>query len=226
MRLTASLAALSALSITLFVHPAAAQMQTGPSIQTNRAGALERAPTPRPRFTAEAMIIHAINETGWDRSGSDEVYVVFEDRNNGQRRFTESFGDVDTGETRRIRGANACMGPLDYAGYDNAYMPPAAWRCRSPGEAGGLDFTITLYEQDGWSPFACAVTPNQQAYKKNCDDDLIANFAYRYSAARLVQMMPEIGDMRRITTETRGGYALTFRLRRLPDAFDPPVVLQ
>lgn len=224
MRLSIALA--TACAAIVLANPIAAQAQLGPITQADRAGTLQRAPSPRPRFVAEALVIHAHNETGWDRAGSDEVYAVFEDGNNGQRRFTANFGDVDSGESRRIGGQQRCIAPLDYAGYDSSYNPPATWECRSPGEAGGLDFRITLYEADGWSPMACAAVPNQQAYKKNCDDDEIAVFQHRFTVSELLALMPNVGDGRRITTPTRGGYAVTFRLRRLPDAFDPTPVLQ
>ncbi|MBY0565597.1 MAG: hypothetical protein K2P58_15615 [Hyphomonadaceae bacterium] len=206
--------------------PAVAQPQLGPIVQGNPVGPLERQPTPRPRFVVEGLSFRAHNETGWDRAGSDEVYVVFEDRNNGQRRFTPKFGDVDSGESRTIGRRQRCIAPLEYAGFDSGGFPPSTWRCRAPGEAGGLDFSITLYEEDGWSPMACASAPGQPAYKKNCDDDEIASFRHSYTTGALLTLMPNVGDTHIVTTPTRGGYAFTFRLRRLPGAFDPPPILQ
>jgi hypothetical protein len=218
--------ALAAAAVIFLAAPAAAQSSFGGINRAPEVGPLERAPTPRPRFVAEAIGFHAHNETGLDVAGSDEVYAVFEDRFSGQRRLTQTFGDVDTGESRTFGRRQRCIAPLEYAGYDSAYMPPSTWRCLSPGAGAGLDFSITLYEADGWSPMACAVTPNQQAYKKNCDDDLIASYRHQYSAAALLALMPNVGDTHIVTEPQRGGYDLTFRLRRLDDAFDPPVVLQ
>lgn len=226
MRLNSALAAgFAAIMLTV---PATASAQLGTfNTQVNRiTGPAQRTPAARPRFVVEAVRFRAHDETGPDWGGSDEVYAVFEDRNNGQRRFTRTFGDVDTGEQRNFVNQESCIGPLDYAGYDSSYRPPASWECRAPGEAGGLDFSIILYEEDGWSPIACAVTPNQQAYKKNCDDNAIAVYEYQFTAARLLGFMPNVGDLREITTPTRGGYDLTFRMRRLADARDPPPVLQ
>lgn len=221
MRLTIALAALSA--AIAFATPLAAHAQFGPINRAPQAGTFEQAPAPSPRFVAEAISFHAHDETGWDRAGSDEVYAVFADVN-GQRRFTEDFGDIDSGDTQGIGRRQRCIAPLDYAGYDSAGFPPSTWRCRAPGDS-SLDFSITLYEKDGWSPFACAGAPGQPAYKKNCDDDQIAVFQHRYTMGALLTLMPNVGDVHRVTTETRGGYAFTFRLRRLPDAFNPtPVV--
>lgn len=220
------LIALAAASAAIvFANPVAAQAQLGPAVQVDRAAVLQQAPTPRPRFVAEALVIHAYNETGWDSAGSDEVYAVFYETHTGQHRFTQDFGSMDSGDNQRIGRRQSCIAPLEYAGYDSAGFPPATWRCRAPGET-SLDFRITLYEKDGWSPMACAAPPNTPSYRKNCDDDEIASFHQRYSTSELLALMPNVGDLRRVTTPTRGGYAFTFRLRRLPDAFDPPPVLQ
>lgn len=222
MRLIIPLAVLSA--AIAFASPIAAYAQLGPIVQGNRAGTFERLPTPRPRFVAEAIAFHAHNETGWDRAGSDEVYVVFADVS-GQHRFTQDFGNIDSGDMQRIGGQQRCIAPLEYAGYDSAGFPPATWGCRAPGES-SLDFSITLYEKDGWSPIACAGVPGQPAYKKNCDDDQIASFQHRYTTRALLTLMPNVGDRHVVLTPTRGGYAFRFRLRRLPDALDPTPVLQ
>ncbi len=223
MRLTIALAAAAA--ALAFAAPAVAQYQLGPAARADRVVTVQpRTPT-RPRFVAEAVSFRAHNETGLDRAGSDEVYAVFQDQS-GQHRFTSTFGDIDSGDTQTIPRRERCIAPIEYAGYDSAGFPPATWGCLSPGEAGGLAFTITLYERDGWSPVACAGAPGQPAYKKNCDDDAIAAFEHRFSPSRLLALMPNVGDTHFVTTPQRGGYDFTFRLRRLANAADPTPVLQ
>lgn len=225
MRLITLFAAASAALV--FADPASAQSHHfGDVVKHDLNLTVQAPPAPRPRFIVEAIGFHAFDETGPDWPGSDAVYAVFEDSANGQRRFTRTFGDVDSGESRTIGGAQVCIAPLEYAGWDNTRQPPPSWGCKAPGATGDLDFKITLYEQDGWSPMACAGDPSQQAFSKNCDDDRIGSYHHHYTAASLVTMMPHVGDTRVVTENRLGGYNFTFRLRRLQDAVDPPVILQ
>ena len=56
-----------------------------------------------PQFVAEAVLFKAIDETGYDWAGSDEVYAVFSDLNPTlDDLVTAEYGDVDAGETRNF----------------------------------------------------------------------------------------------------------------------------
>lgn len=210
--------------------PMQAHAQGGPTIGNDRApvGAqvLTRDPGPatpvtRNRYIITAQRFHAHDETGPDWPGSDEVYLVFEDAASGQRRFTRTYGDIDSGDTQSIHPTESCIGPLGEVILDSRNYPPATWTCIGPGLTGDIAFNITLYEADGWSPMACAAAPGVTPTKKNCDDDQIGSLNRRFTAAALRNLMPNVNDIHEETARL-GGYSVTFRIQRLSDTTDAP----
>jgi hypothetical protein len=88
-----------------------------------------------PQFVAEAMSFKAIDESGVDWAGSDEVYAVFSDLNPNLRDpFTSTYGDVDTGETRTFGPDERCIAPRSKCDH---------------GVSEILHFEVAFWEEDG-----------------------------------------------------------------------------
>jgi hypothetical protein len=64
-----------------------------------------------PQFVAEAVSFHAIDESGYDWAASDEIYAVFADYSQPNSRVSETFKNVDTGDTRNFAQHDRCMTP-------------------------------------------------------------------------------------------------------------------
>jgi hypothetical protein len=65
-----------------------------------------------PQFVAEAVSFKAIDESGYDWAGLDEVYAVFSDSNpNLMDVVTSTYEDVDAGETRAFGPDGLCIAP-------------------------------------------------------------------------------------------------------------------
>ena len=91
-----------------------------------------------PQFTAEAVSFRAIDESGWDAAGSDEVYAFFSDGSPNDL-ITATYEDVDTGETRTFGPQERCITPRPACdrGFSEipaslSSMPRTTHRSRSP----------------------------------------------------------------------------------------------
>ena len=189
-----------------------------------------------PRFVVEAVSFTAIDESGLDWAGSDEVYAVWTSA--GTRAVTSVFGDVDTIETRSFLSGQRCIYPIrpPKAGNTDLYAGDGdEWGCWAAGRSGPVEFSVWLFEDDsGGFP------PCFDGAKVDCYDDLIGTFDFSLSSEELVaHALPAEGSSRLIT-ETLGGpcghqppgnvcgyspfsptgpeYKFRFRLTRVADA--------
>jgi hypothetical protein len=183
-----------------------------------------------PQFTAEAASFRAIDESGWDRAGSDEVYAVFSDGTPDDL-VTSTYGDVDTGETRTFGPQERCIMPRS--------------RC-DHGVSEILHFDVAFFEEDRGllpgSTFCHGILPGTHAELRGgkCEpyDDLIGRGSVLSSREELLAALPRVGDSveRKLLlggpcgyqpdqplcgtglfTPTGPEYELTYRIRRLPD---------
>jgi hypothetical protein len=180
-----------------------------------------------PRYTIEAISFKALNETGLDIFGSDEIVARYSvgDRST----FTGVYGDVDTGETHQLRSGQQCVYPA--VDPDGAYNH--SWSCLPRGAPGPVAFQVTLYEYDGTlrqiltnSTQICLHGSNYLITR--CDDVQLASTAVgsrqiAYTEAELATAMPTIGMsvMETIPIGTR--YEVNFRLTRKRGTIVPPV---
>ncbi|MBP6877167.1 MAG: hypothetical protein KBC34_04030 [Phenylobacterium sp.] len=202
----------------------------------------ETALTTRPRFQVEAVGFRAHNETGWDFLGSDEVIAVFD--TGTYRVMTDTFGDVDGGESRTFRDGQTCISPAtDNSGGDRA------WSCAPNGAAGPVSFIAALYEYDGvrfpagfcvHGGDATDLLPPQST---DCRVDgevavLIGRRPVRLNVAELVAAMPRVGDAYNGSVSLFGGcdgdcvsggtfgpspdYTLRYRIVRMNDEIVTP----
>lgn len=183
--------------------------------QPNRLGRTEA------RFQVIPVKLHANNETGPDRLGSDEIYVIFRDPQTNSGVRTPIFGGFDTGEDRNFAQAQACVTPIGrtLAGADGA---PQAWECREGGGRGPLSFSVEIYEDDGDTPpgrasyYSQCTPPQGPSPQPSCEDDLVGRFDFAFSLERLLAELPQPGA-ERTYRRALGGYVLEYRLVRLND---------
>jgi len=200
------------LTLLFFVQAPIALAQPG-VVAPRQPGANVRPPeaavTTRPRFKVEAIGFRAHNETGWDFLGSDEVIAVF---NAGDYRvMTDTFGDVDGGESRTFRAGQTCIWPAtDVPGHDRS------WSCAPNGAPGPVSFNAALYEYDG-SRFPAGFCVRNSGptdllppQSQNCRIDsevasLIGSRPVRMSVAELTAALPRAGDSLEGSLQLFGG---------------------
>ena len=202
----------------------------GPTVPPN--------PIRQPRYVLQAIQFHAIDESGYDWLGSDEIFGAF--YADGNIAMTDVFGDVDTGDTRQFGVTERCITPIAalVPGTDDgdgrwSSESGDQWRSAEQGRAAPIDVTIALFEDD--SPFefwtwSCFYRDNVPPH--DCPDDRIGERDLSFSAAELAAVMPAVGDAYEETIELGGvcggadgcgatgpWYSVTYRLTRFPDAF-------
>jgi hypothetical protein len=154
--------------------------------------------TTQPRYTVEAHGFKAVDESGADWTGSDEVFGVFEE-DRGYLSVMRRYGDVDTGEFRRLHNHERCIYPhrvLHTNGTSSAigpllWPPSDTWECNPRGAAGPFNLHVTLWEDDQDHDPGTEFDPY---IIRDEDDDLIGYADWSYSAAQLASELPEVGD--------------------------------
>ena len=171
-----------------------------------------------PRFSVEAVSFRALDETGWDRFGADEVHAVFVDFNPLRERATSVYEDVDANETKKFRAADRCIAPQP--------------TCETGSKQ--LYFGVALWEKDPALNFfvpTCAVAANSRANFDDgiCrEDDLIGRVQLAFTQTRLLGMLPNVGDVVEREVKPTGGagsYRFTYRITRLANV-DRTVVIE
>jgi hypothetical protein len=199
------------------------------------------------RFKLEALSFRALNETGIDRLGSDEVYVTIHVPARKVATRTQVFLDVDAGErATSIPLDQSCILPIAGVSASNHTQfffadQGARWSCSPDGAPGPFSFRVVLREKDpegGCYPpyFYCYLDP---AYVEGREpgpiggrDDLIGRHTVVYSMDELMAL--QVGQVveekvwlrpcKRPAPEAyycapwEAEYEFTWRLTRLPDA--------
>lgn len=183
------------------------------SAQPDRRGETQTVTVTLPQFIVQAVSFKAIDETGWDWTGSDEVHAVFADFNPINERATSEYDHVNAGETIAFIADDQCISPL-------------------PDCSHGSDrvrFAVALWEADvdlGFSGIFGLDKPDQigahDMYETGIDsgDDLIGRAQVAFSRIQLLGTLPNVGDVveRQLTlTGGAGDYRFNYRITRLPD---------
>lgn len=164
-----------------------------------------------PQFVVEAVSFRAVDETGVDWPGSDEVHWVFAGWDPFDERATTVYGDVDSGDKRNFRAVDRCIAPQ-----------PDCSRGASV-----VRFAVAAFEKDpdvGFSGLFGLQKPRRAHSHDMYDsgisigDDLIGRVAVGFSRQQLLGTLPTVGDV--VEREIRplggaGSYRLTYRIRRL-----------
>jgi hypothetical protein len=223
---------------------AGAQAQPAPEVQPGNV-----TPGSLARFKLEAVSFRALNETGIDRFGSDEVYVSIHVPAHKVATRTQVFEDVDAGKTTNIPADQSCIlaiagvsGPTSFS----AYKSGDRWSCSRDGAPGPFSFTVVLRERDDrlvncLLPLGCqydhGIVEGEELRPIDDDqDDLIGRHTVVYSMEELTAL--RVGQVKQESVQLRpcikpapqlyycapweAEYQFTWRLTRLPDA--EPVV--
>lgn len=227
----AALAAVSSLATTV-----EASAQTGPHTRVGRnnvTGVLTQ-----PRFIVEAVSFKAVDESGPNSPGADEVAAWFQSGNSAV--FSREFGGVDTSETVTFGDRERCIYPLaDSDGRENR-----AWDCAAGGAIGPIRFTVILAEIDPnylfWTGFCFTVGTPDDVFERSDDincrvtegnwDTLFRHeFSYGVSEilARLDPSCRCFTETARYTEEDWRGdtvYDFTFRVTRVDGGGERPAI--
>jgi hypothetical protein len=182
-----------------------------------------------PQFVAEAVRFKAIDESGFDWAGSDEVRAVFSDLNpNLSDLVTKTYNNVDTGDTRDFGSDERCIAPRPNCDH---------------GVSESLYFEVSFWEVDEppWPfvQFCYGDLPGLHYYLRHgvcTGDDLIGRGVVFMSQEQLLTALPHVGDSVEYKlilggpcgpsddicgtgwpSYTGPEYELTYRITRLPD---------
>jgi len=191
-----------------------------------------------PQFVAEAVSFEAVDESGSDEPLSDEVYAVFSDLNpNLNDLVTQTFDDVDTGESNDFGPQERCIAPRPKCdqGISFLHFKVSFWESDEP--PWGCSALFGGCWENGDRPGAHQILE----HGKTNLDDLIGRNEFFMSREQLLAKLPHVDDvvddkltlggpcgpsMTECDAEESGPeYKLTFRIRRLPDVVGPIVVV-
>lgn len=212
----------------------------GLAVAVGDTGAFAQANVPFPtpefmerRYKIEAVRFKALDETGADWLGSDEVMVGTVDAKG--ETVSDEFGSVDSGETRGFAPAASCVVAVrpGEAVLDRTSV------CDGDGEPAPLSFEVEFWEKDNISfpPGFCGLAqpPPPRHYRSHClndqtGDDFIGYLQLDFATQELEAALPNVGDVRVETVklshcekDTICGassfpeYTFTYRVTRLAD---------
>lgn len=100
------------------------------------------------RYKVELIKVKALDETGVNLFGSDEILVIADvdgvrDIGSYELWIQKGLGDMDSGETVTIGPENACLLPA----VDN--VKDGKWSCAEAGHPAPFTLTFTVIEKDG-----------------------------------------------------------------------------
>jgi hypothetical protein len=185
------------------------------------------------RYKIEAVRFKAEDETGIDWPFSDEVMVGTFDAKG--ETVSDTFGDVDSGETRDFDPAKSCI----VAVRPGEAVLNKASVCDDAGEPAPLGFEVEFWEKGfsaPWAPF-CVSVKQEPPYHygphpvDDCNgDDFIGRRQLDFTMQELEAALPNVGDERIETVKLSpcrkdeylcGGnlpdYTFTYRVTRLPN---------
>jgi hypothetical protein len=184
------------------------------------------------RYKIEAMRFKALDETGVDWKGSDEVMVGTEDAKGWT--VSNEIGNIDSGDTHHFDPAKSCI----VAVRPGIVVLGRTSVCDDVGEPAPLNFQVEFWEKDdvGFPPGFCNALPPQpgghagpHCVNDHNGDDFIGRARIDLSAQELEAALPNVGDEHIKTvvlSACSGGvcggwdfpnYNFTFRVTRLPD---------
>lgn len=189
----------------------------------------------QPMFMVEALGFTAVDETGWDWAGSDEIYAIW--RSNALV-ATEIFGNVDSGNSRDFHELQSCIYPI--AGnelvLDGRFGGEGSgWICKDEGGPGPIKFSVAFYDDDEfWISIPYCF--NSQLVG-NCKDSFVGEYTGTWSNEELADGWPAPGSVQDFTVrldpcegpticgdDNLPDYDFRFRITRMADKEILPVV--
>jgi hypothetical protein len=196
------------------------------------------------RFKVEAVRIRALDESGYDFIGADEVIAIIRIPAHNVLIASKVFDNVDTGETKRFPRNQNCILPIAGLTANNPNIfrgdKGETWTCSAGGTPGPFAFTVEMYEKDDGAfhdcvfkwPLGCEFSDGPTSGS----DDLVGRRTLVFSLQDLEAVMPNVGDWFEETIRLGGPcgnyqgicgfglfsptgpeYEFTWLLTRLPD---------
>jgi hypothetical protein len=154
-----------------------------------------------PLYTVEVHGFTAIDESGYDLSGSDEIFGIFRS-NRGDAVRTSTYGDVDTGEFRRIASGERCLAPQHLLSDTPRipgwlWAPYNTWDCppSEGGVPGPINLILELLEDDAYCGAALGCSNPYVPQVIDPADDRIQRILLSYSRGRLESRLRHSGDL-------------------------------
>jgi hypothetical protein len=189
-----------------------------------------------PRFIVEAIEFKAVDETGPNNPGSDEIFAVFD--NPQHTVVTGVYGNVDTDDVVAFPASQNCIWPA----VDLDVSRNQRWQCNAQGGSGPVSFGITLYEidpdYDNIIPAGFCITLGSTDLgaprARNCDtnhSDIAFRADFTFGVSDILAHLDQscrcwTQTARYRETDWRGDleYQVTFRITRVDDSGEPPAV--
>lgn len=153
----------------------------------------------QPMFKVEARGFTAVDETGWDWAGSDEIYAVW--RANVIV-STLIQGDVDSGESFDFHPLQTCIYPVagDALLIDGRYGgADSGWICKDEGAASPIQFFVNFYEDDSpWTHFPFCFSGS---IVKDCEDQFVGKYTGNWNTEQLIEILPVVGAVQDFTVQ-------------------------
>jgi CARDB len=187
-----------------------------------------------PRYTVKAVSFYTNDESGWDWTGSDEPYWIFNGvGQNGSDRSTMShvFGDIDTGDTGYFNADEGCMylscsggtAPLGMGFNVEAWEHDLGQPQQTLANIAYAFHAVGGFYVDGGDALWLGTLANKVGdaidYLASIgNDDLIASQSWTYSSTSLAAGAPTVGasfsDVRTFS-DGDATYSLTLRVTRV-----------
>ena len=164
------------------------------------------------RYKVEAIRFKAVDESGYDWDGSDEVIVETLDAKGGTS--TREIGDIDSGDVHDFDPAVSCI----VAVRDGRVLLGETSECDSAGEPAPFWFKVRFWENDNyeifppidWNSTACVVgaegnNSEESPPGRHCsrsetsNEDLLGGHLVEYSQQELDARLPNVGDQYEVT---------------------------
>jgi hypothetical protein len=160
----------------------------------------QRVPLGGPLYSVEVHGFTALDESGYDWSGSDEVFGRFRSTR-GYSTKTRVQGNVDSGDFRRFGNQERCLAPqriLAGRPFQSLLVAPGdRWDCRpsTPGVLAPIGLTLELWEDDACGHFPECFDSTSPEGIVDPNDDLIGRIERTYTSVELERRLREVGDV-------------------------------
>lgn len=192
------------------------------------------------RYKVEAIRFKAVDESGYDWDGSDEVIVETLDAKGGTS--TREIGDIDSGDVHDFDPAVSCI----VAVIEGKVVLGESSECDSAGEPAPFWFEVTFWDNDincCPSEFfsACSPEPGRHCSpRERTHADFLGHAKRVYPKETLDALLPNVGDQYDETVSLNScgtsndvcvsswpfasypDYDFTYRITRLPDRIPRP----
>ena len=158
----------------------------------------QQVPNGEPRYAVSVVSFRALDESGYDWSGSDEVFGIFASTR-GHPTATSVHGDVDSGDLVDFTALERCLAPQriisgQVPAGGTLVAPDDTWECDSRGASAPIGLNLELWEDDGCPkvfPYSCF--DGYAGGIIDSADDLIGRVERTYGTRNLARL-DDVGD--------------------------------